>query len=185
MSQLIKNLVDVSEYVNDGKKLFEEHVTPTEIKYKVVRGKYVLDDIGIPTQVANSISVYNNPRYETLYYKVKKEIEKVTGKRLYRTYYYERVYKQNNVLAKHVDRPACQVSVSLHLSSNTDDWSIFFEEDTIKEYTAEVGDAILYNGVTTPHWRHPLICSRDGYYHQIFFHFVDADGEYVHHAFDR
>ena len=111
MSQLIKNLVDVSEYVNDGKKLFEEHVTPTEIKYKVVRGKYVLDDIGIPTQVANSISVYNNPRYETLYYKVKKEIEKVTGKRLYRTYYYERVYKQNNVLAKHIDRPACQVSV--------------------------------------------------------------------------
>ena len=43
MSQLIKNLVDVSEYINDGKKLFEEHVTPTEIKYKIVRGKYVLD----------------------------------------------------------------------------------------------------------------------------------------------
>ena len=83
MSQLIKNLVDVSEYINDGKKLFEEHVTPTEIKYKIVRGKYVLDSHGIPSQVKNSISIYNNPRYETLYYKVKKEIERLTDKRLY------------------------------------------------------------------------------------------------------
>ena len=58
MSQLIKNLVDVSEYINDGKKLFEEHVTPTEIKYKIVRGKYVLDSHGIPSQVKNSISIY-------------------------------------------------------------------------------------------------------------------------------
>tara|TARA_B100000965_G_scaffold400993_1_gene423910 strand:- start:4793 stop:5353 length:561 start_codon:yes stop_codon:yes gene_type:complete len=186
MSQLIKNLVDVSEYADDGKKLFDENPTPIELKYRIVRGKHILDNADMPTQVSNSVSIYNNPRYEILYYKVKREIEKITGKRLHRTYYYERLYKQNNVLTKHVDRPACEVSVSLHLSSSIKTpWSIFFEQDVVKEYKADVGDAILYNGIDTPHWRQPLICSDKDYYHQIFFHFVDADGEYAHFAFDR
>ena len=73
MSQLIKNLVDVSEYINDGKKLFEEHVTPTEIKYKVVRGKYDIDqifEIRSKFESNSAVSISLSKEHIELYFKL-------------------------------------------------------------------------------------------------------------------
>ena len=61
----------------------------------------------------------------------------------------------------------------------------------------EPGDAMLYKGCERPHWRDPLpkeyerkwygkkVEKKGLYYHQVFFHYVLADGIRSHCAFDR
>ena len=53
------------------------------------------------------------------------------------------------------------------------------------------GDAIVYKGIQIPHWRDPLPSRHDKknstqnddtYYHQVFFHYVLQDGNYVQFA---
>ena len=53
------------------------------------------------------------------------------------------------------------------------------------KYNSVPGDAVLYNGTEVRHWREPLNCGPDQYYHQLFLHYVNADGKYCQHAFDR
>jgi len=43
------------------------------------------------------------------------EIERASGLALFPTYSYFRVYKHGDTLAKHTDRPACEISVTLCL----------------------------------------------------------------------
>jgi len=51
----------------------------------------------------------------------------------------------------------------------------------------------VYKGCERPHWREPMPGSNkkifdkkeELYYHQIFFHYVLADGERAHCAWDR
>ena len=56
------------------------------------------------------------------------------------------------------------------------------------------GDGVMYKGCERPHWRDPLPSRHvgncyaelpdDTYYHQVFFHYVLADGNRVHCAND-
>jgi hypothetical protein len=74
----------------------------------------------------------------------------------------------------------------LNLSSSLKKpWAIYFEQGTIVKYLPKPGDAVLYNGVFIPHWRDPMQGGTEDYYHQVFFHYVDADGPFVHRAFDQ
>ena len=60
------------------------------------------------------------------------------------------------------------------------------------------GDGLLYKGCERPHWRDPMPTPRvrrrdkwlrrsqpEYYYHQIFFHYVLADGQRSHRAWDK
>ena len=59
----------------------------------------------------------------------------------------------------------------------------------------KVGDGMVYKGCERPHWRDPMPGAKknkklfgktaDLYYHQIFFHYVLADGQRAHCAWDR
>jgi len=189
-SFLIKNLIDVSQFKNEGETLKETYkMLPTGIQlaYKKSRGKFHLDSTETPTQVKNSICVYNNPIYYDIHYSIKNILSDKLGLRLYPTYYFERVYLSGQDLKKHVDRPSCEISVSMNISSNIDyDWEIHFDHgDKIESYSCSPGDAVIYDGVKIPHWRDPLKCNENQYFHQIFFHYVNADGPYAHFAFDR
>ncbi len=55
----------------------------------------------------------------------------------------------------------------------------------------EPGDGMIYKGCERPHWREPMPGKKktwwnrkEDYYHQIFFHYVLADGIRSHCAFD-
>ena len=101
-----------------------------------------------------------------------KKSKKLFGKKLYNTYYYDRYYFPGQELTKHVDREACEISVSIHISNNlpddSKDWS--FNIKTPDTYTdskrtnvlvpGEVvsvylnpGDGVIYKGCERPHWR--------------------------------
>ena len=56
------------------------------------------------------------------------EIEGASGLRLFPTYSYFRVYKKGDTLAKHTDRPACEISVTLCLGfEEGKPWPIWIE----------------------------------------------------------
>jgi hypothetical protein len=154
-------------------------------------------------QVHGSLARYNIPTYRELHFLIKKEVEKVLQMDLHPTYFYDRFYFVGQQLKRHSDRPACEVSVTLQISSNhpDDPWPIWFQRPDGSESYALMndGDAVVYKGCEREHWRDPL-ASRynkiekswrkvnrlkdDTYHHQIFLHYVDANGPYCHCAFD-
>ena len=137
--------------------------------------------------VDNTFESYRFPAYKNKFFEVKSKLQKIIGKRLYETYYFDRFYFNNSELNYHQDRPACQISVSINISQPENcEWpfNIITPEGKTVKYITKPGDGVIYKGCECPHWRKPLKCEEDEYYHQIFMHFVLQDGYYVEYAFD-
>jgi len=171
----------------------------------------------VENQVEGSVARYWHPQYRKIHSGVRKKLEKEIGRKLYNTYYYDRFYFPGQALANHADRDACEISVTIHISTNLPDdlkdWPIKIKTPdtyTDKNKTSisipgeerscilQPGDGVLYKGCERPHWRDPMPIPRrrkrdvimrrdnpDYYYHQIFFHYVLADGQRSHCAWDR
>ena len=154
-----------------------------------------LDELDVPT----SFSRYRYPAYHEIHKLIGKAIENILEIDLFPTYYYERCYWKNSVLVRHTDRPACEISISIQVSSNTKPWPIFFKKPNGEEssVTMNDGDGVIYKGIEIEHWRNRLDSKYnrfqryikklrkiddDTYHHQVFFHYVKAQGNYVHHA---
>jgi len=154
-------------------------------------------------QVKDCISRYNIPIYRDLYFQVKKQIQEILGIDLYPTYFFDRFYFVGQQLDRHSDRQSCEISVTLQISSNHSDnpWPIWFElpDGSEKYVLMNDGDAVIYKGCERDHWRDPLPSKYnkvqrlwrkikklpdDTYHHQIFFHYVNANGPLVQWAFD-
>lgn len=164
-----------------------------------------LDD---DSMVPGCISTYFNPRYKGLHQKIKPFVEEVIGRKLHCTYFFDRFYFAGQKLPKHVDRDSCEISVTMHISSNLEgdykEWPIWVRtphvyEDEKKDkilkcgedtsVILEPGDALIYKACEVMHWRDPLVVPIIGdqkkyYYHQIFFHYVLQDGIRSHHCGD-
>lgn len=139
-------------------------------------------------QVNGSFSRYNFPKYKELHFYIKKVVEQIIGEKLYPTYYFDRFYFKGNELVPHTDRQSCEISVSYHISDNLDyDWPLYFESQTVPRValTCLPGDGVLYRGCELTHWREPMRGNHKSYFHQVFFHYVRADGYCLHHAFDQ
>jgi hypothetical protein len=161
----------------------------------------------VEQQVEGSLSCYWHPQYRSIHSGIRLKLEKELGRKLYNTYYYDRFYFPGQTLTKHADRDACEISVTIHISSSLQkQWPIWIK--TPDTYTDEkktevltlgknrsvvlnAGDGMVYKGCERPHWRDPMPGrkktwwnKREDYYHQIFFHYVLADGERAHCAFD-
>ena len=127
----------------------------------------------IENQVEGSVARYWHPQYRTIHSGVRKKLEKVLGRKLYNTYYYDRYYFPGQELTKHADRDACEISVSIHISTNLPDdlkdWEFKIKtpdtytdkkkKDTIlvpgeeRALVLNAGDGIIYSGCDRPHWR--------------------------------
>lgn len=154
-------------------------------------------------QVNGALARYNVPMYREIHYIVRKKIEEHLGIDLLPTYFYDRFYYVGQQLKRHSDRPACEVSVSLQISTNSSNpWPIWFEcPDGTESYVLmKNGDAAVYKGCEREHWRDPLLSKHskmknlwrtirrkedDTYHHQVFLHYVNAQGPFVHYANDR
>jgi len=106
-------------------------------------------------------------------------VEKKSKLKLFPTYTYWRYYICGGTLTKHTDRPACEISVTACIKKY-DNWPIIVEG---REFELEEGDAILYAGCDQEHWR-PGVYKGNGMA-QVFFHYVDQNGPYKNHAYDR
>ena len=129
----------------------------------------------VENQVEGSLARYTHPQYLTIHTGVRKKLEKIIGRKLYNTYYYDRFYFPGQALTKHADRPACEISVSIHISTNLPDdekdWPFKIKTPdtyTDKKKTAVLvpgeerslvlnpGDGVIYSGCDRPHWRDPM-----------------------------
>ena len=170
----------------------------------------------VEQQVEGSLARYWHPQYRTIHTGVRRKLEEILDRKLYNTYYYDRYYFPGQELTKHADRDACEISVSIHISTNLPDkdkdWPFMIKTpDTYtdkkksavlvpgEERTAllDPGDGLIYKGCERPHWREAMPTPKENkifgkkkevkeyYYHQIFFHYVLADGMRAHCAWDK
>ena len=175
-----KRLVGTQNYVRDNKIVYE----PVE------------------SQVNGSMSRYNHPSYRPAHRLILKLIENILEMDLLPTYYFDRFYYEGQELSRHSDRPSCEISATVQVSTNREGaWPIWFQlpDNTENSVSMKDGDMVIYKGYEREHWREPLQSKYgrinkflnklqkkvdDTYHHQIFFHYVNAQGPYVHFAYD-
>lgn len=135
------------------------------------------------TQCPMSPAVYNFIPFLELLVDKTKAVSDFLGHKVLPTYTYGRMYVNNEVLETHTDRPACEISLTVNLSSDTP-WPIYFQTPTGEERSIilDVGDAALYLGCERPHWREPFQ-GQDCV--QVFLHYVLSRGQNGHHVFDK
>lgn len=135
------------------------------------------------TQVPNTPSKYNYLPFLELLCEKTPEISKIIDETVLPTYCYARVYKNGDDLKKHIDRPACEISLTLHLDGDTN-WEIFIETPSGDEVSIDLeqGDALLYLGCNTPHWRNKY---EGDFYSQVFLHYVRSRGDKSYAYFDN
>jgi len=168
--------------------------------------------VPVEQQVEGSTSRYWHPQYRQIHSGIRMKLEEALGRKLYNTYYYDRYYFPGQELTRHADRDACEISVTVHISTNLEgkdaDWPIWIktpDQYADKKKTQvlvpgenhsvilKAGDGMVYKGCERPHWRDPMPTpkkkwfgkNKEYYYHQIFFHYVLQDGQRAHCAWDR
>jgi len=130
--------------------------------------------------VPNSFSAYALPETEKLLLDLTPIVSNHVKKELYPTYSYCRIYYPGATMPPHTDRNACEFSMSLFITGDT--WPLWFQ---LSEPTAVIlspGDAVLYKGLETTHWREKYVgtgCTC------VFLHWVDASGPYADWRYDR
>jgi len=142
-------------------------------------------------QVPGTYCTYADFFMETLLARLLPTMQQITGKELVPSYSYARIYKKGDKLYRHIDRPQCPYSTTLHLGG--DPWPLYidttgqvgvlkgFNTDTIvksdavpgKKVMLEPGDMLVYKGTVLEHWREPFT----GKHHaQCFLHYIDKNG---------
>jgi hypothetical protein len=132
-------------------------------------------DNHIPT----AASVSNTALTDALLLELRPRIEEISGCRLVPTYSYGRVYFHGDAMIRHQDRLSCEVSVSIHLGKDGGEASLCFEPNA--KVGMEEGDAAVYLGNETGHWRDRFTGNTMG---QLFLHYVVAGGPFASLSFD-
>lgn len=134
-------------------------------------------------QCPKSLSIYNYKLFLDLLVTKINFMNEVVGEHLLPTYTYARLYSKGEKLEKHVDRPACEISVTLNIGGDKD-WDIYFTKPNkeIVNKTLKVGQAIIYLGTNSEHWRNKF---NGNHYGQVFLHYVRLNGPYWKYCFDK
>jgi len=160
-------------------------IDPKEAK-RLEREFHITDEMyefpGDP-QAPHSSSVYNYlPALELLANKTP-EVSKIIGETVLPTYVYSRIYRKGDELTKHTDRPACEISMTLHLGGDKP-WAIWITTSEGKDRCVNLnpGDAMMYLGCIAPHWRDTFEGTN---YTQFFLHYVRSRGMNGEAVFDK
>ena len=134
---------------------------------------------------SSKISWYADPLMEVVLRNSVSEVEAATGLELDPTYSFTRVYQKGDELKPHVDRPACEISVTSHIATVGKPWPIYMKapgkEPTV--HYLEPGDACIYRGCEVTHWRDKAVDTDINV--QVMLHYVDKNGPNSGHKFDK
>lgn len=140
--------------------------------------------LNLDSQCPNSPAIYNLLPCVKLLVKKISEVSKIAEEELLPTYTYGRIYSTGEVLNRHRDRDACEVSITLNLKQSGKSWPIWIQKPNGEEISFDLkeGDAIIYLGCTADHWRDKF----EGETHvQVFLHYVRANGPKSYAYFDK
>lgn len=127
-----------------------------------------------------SDSLRDDPALDSVLEQLAPHLEGLTGLRLSPTYCYARLYRPGEVLKHHMDRPACEISVTVTLGYAGGIWPIFVDGERLM---LDVGMGALYHGCELDHWRDEY--TEGEWQAQAFFHYVDACGPYRDWRYDK
>lgn len=198
----LKNGYLILKNVYDPKKLYDPVPEQRgQINYYGSLEKF--SHVPVESQVEGSLARYSHPKYREIHSQIRLILQDILSEELYNTYYYDRFYFKGQELTRHRDRDACEVSISVQISSNSSKpWPFCLQTLDGREVSVnlENGDGLVYMGCNVDHWRDPLksrfsrfnrflnrlvFKSDDTYHHQIFFHYVRANGRRAHCAWDK
>lgn len=123
-------------------------------------------------------SIYSSTITESLLLTIQPLVEQHFDVKVFPTYSFCRIYWTGADMVKHVDRPACEYSVSVCISTEPTPWPIWFEGE---EVILEAGDLVIYKGMEVEHWRTPYQGLEQ---FQVFLHYVAQNGPYANQKFD-
>ncbi|HEX6784569.1 MAG TPA: hypothetical protein VF098_07940 [Sphingomicrobium sp.] len=196
-------------YRNDGYVLLEGLFPP--IVLSMFRGR-LQEDLGLMrsrdfvrtnnllTKPAIEVYSLEYPPMATFLWGLTPRVSQVAGRELTPSYAYFRIYQQGDICRVHSDRPACEhsMSLTLELADNTP-WALSLEKRSLDQPLANIdpdfgdepfstlamkaGDAVMYRGVNHRHGR--LDPNPNSWSAHMFLHWVDPEGPYANHAFDR
>jgi hypothetical protein len=199
----------IGSYADDGYAHLQGLV-PVEVAQAFLQR--LKSDIGpapIPlSRSAGHVNLLNRPAFEAyghlytpmLYFLwgLTPIVEQLVGRPLLPTYDYLRLYREGDVCKVHSDRYSCEHSLSLTLGySDGKPWALELETERSdpsakvdedfggprSAIAMAVGDAVLYRGVEHRHGRTAPNPNR--WSAHLFLHWVDREGPYRDHAFDR
>ena len=136
-------------------------------------------------QVPGTPAMYGDRVMDRLLARLVPTVESIVGLQLHPTYSYFRVYRPGDTLPKHVDRPACEISMTLSLGFDAPaPWPIWFGPKGAEAtpVTLAPGDAALYRGLEILHWREAFV---GVYAAQVFLHYVNQNGPCSEWKFDK
>lgn len=167
---IIKNGInkDMVEFLKIQTKMFEKSLC---INNNINKEKYLFCD----SDVKECFSYYAPLFSESLLILLHPIIEQITGKQLYPTYSYIRIYYNNAILNKHVDRESCEYSVTVCIKNDIKPWELWFKNTNNENISISLdeGDFIVYKGMELEHWREKYNgCEQM----QFFLHYVDKNG---------
>ena len=134
---------------------------------------------------SSRIAWYADPLIEVILKNALPDVEAATGLELDPTYSYSRVYQKDEELIPHVDRPACEISVTSHIATVGEPWPIYMKapgKEAVMHYL-EPGDACIYKGCEVTHWRDKAVDTDINV--QVMLHYVDKNGPNAGHKFDK
>jgi hypothetical protein len=200
----------IGDYEEQGYALVEQLITPDIAKAFLANLKSDLGPGDLPvSQITEFPNLLKRPAFEIYGHQyapmlfflwgLTPILREITGRDLVPTYDYFRIYREGDICQVHHDRPSCEHSLSLTLDySDGVPWELAVEkahtdpsarvEETFGDepfapLAMNVGDAVLYRGVNHRHGR--LRPNPNKWSAHLFLHWVEREGSYGDHAFDR
>ena len=129
------------------------------------------------SQCPSSLSLGCDPALDAVMEWIRPEVGRLVGFALAPTYSYTRRYVKGELLKRHVDRAACEISIttSIQIPKGGEASIMYLKAPHAKEAKVEMleGDGCIYAGSEVEHWRKQFRV--DGYI-QLFLHFVARRG---------
>lgn len=177
----------MTEFQTNGFVLIKDFLDSRSVK---TLSKYLLNcskqnSFGLEeSPYTKSLSKYADPLIEVVLEQSLQEVEQFTGMQLYPTYSFVRLYTDGAQMRRHVDRSACEVSLTVNVATQGSAYPIWMKapgKDPIS-YTLSPGDAVLYKGCEIEHWRDAV--PDNTVVVQFMLHYVDKAGPYREQKFN-
>ena len=168
------------------KGFFEPQAVSTISRYLEYKYKRYpeINDAANGLDESSTVAWYADPLIETILYNSTTEIEEITGLKLFPSYSYARIYLKGDELKPHIDRPACEISLTCQVATVGKSWPIHMQipgkEPTV--HHLEPGDVCIYKGCEVTHWRDKAVDTNINV--QFMLHYTNKNGPNASHKYD-
>jgi hypothetical protein len=174
-----------TDHFGETYKVIRNYIPPEEaLRLGNEFRQSIADDEIIPvSEEGDRYDFYDNVSQVAILSEKVSELNTLLGRKVLPAYAYLRQYGSEGFLSKHIDRPSCEVSLSIHLCGDKE-WAFCIEdkEGNPVELILQPGDAVIYDAPNATHWREVYTGE---FYVQTFHHYVLLGGEYEHLFFDN